>query len=992
VDRFPFCKKKPSLIVERMSTNKKTLIDGDFQVGSSHLIVDTENNYVGFNNATPQNKIDVQIGTRTGTHSTGKPLYVTGVTSTSGAEFVSDDGTAGIGIGSSNIFATETNQNITITPDGTGAVGIKTATPNPSGETFDLWVQGDTKITGNVTVNEIFGDGSGLFNVAGTQWVSSSEDIYFLNNTGSGEGKVGIGKIVPEYKLDILDSDKPTIRVKSTSTGDGDALLILDSSATGESDIDFNHDGVLNWRIRTGDASASGTTFQLNNANDSDVLTIQQNGNVGIGTNSPNVPLEVNKSAGGEMFRLATSTGTIYAGVDANPPWFGTSSDDHLRLVTNGTEKVRIESGGNVGIGTTSPSTRLHVNHDLHLEASSEAWNTTVGKGLYLRYSLTGGQDSAYIQSIDRTNTSLSYPMVFQASSYQFSVGSMGIGVTDPDSKLEVRGNIRASFSDTNHGMFIDAGGTILRDYGGGGAGFHFTNNAIWPTNYLGAYSAGGIDLGSSTYRWNNVYTEALNASGNLTVDGLIYNHNYTEVDINAPAVTSGTWYTSDSSTSWGDPKFNNVYNKYAYADASGTSVYRQYSIPSGMKSAYISHLTWSNGGYVDAYGVQSDGGLVFLRRINTYQAVENNNEGNPDQHDGHTITFAGSGLHTFSAIRFTIKSGRFHLSGLGFTPNLIGTEGTGMVNPGQITGTVNSATTAGSCTGNSATATTAGSCTGNSATATSASTLSTQAFINRVRPYSNSYGKAFSSAALEIREYNLEGATGGTEWERAPRIGFHWSGRVASQILMDSAGTIICATNPGTGYERLRAGPIEALGEFYTNTKMRIQYNNPTINFQDTDHLSSFLHNNSSLLYVLRGNNNATSWTSVNGQWPFIFNMSNNDATCGGNFTAVGNITAYSDIRHKRNIVKIEDSLNKVHKLSGYTYNRKDNGKRFTGLIAQEVQEVLPEAVNEDTKGELSVAYGNMTGLLVEAIKELTAQLNTERERVDVLSKKLGI
>ena len=289
-----------------MSTNKKTLIDGDFQVGSNHFKVDTVNNYVGFNNATPQNKIDVQIGTRTGTHSTGKPLYVTGVTSTSGAEFVSDDGTAGIGIGSSNIFATETNQNITITPDGTGAVGIKTATPNPSGETFDLWVQGDTKITGNVTVNEIFGDGSGLFNVAGTQWVSSSENIYFLNNTGSGEGKVGIGKTVPEYKLDILDSDKPTIRVKSTSTGDGDALLILDSSATGESDIDFNHDGVLNWRIRTGDASASGTTFQLNNANDSDVLTIQQNGNVGIGTNSPNVPLEVNKSAGGEMFRLAT--------------------------------------------------------------------------------------------------------------------------------------------------------------------------------------------------------------------------------------------------------------------------------------------------------------------------------------------------------------------------------------------------------------------------------------------------------------------------------------------------------------------------------------------------------------------------------------------------------------------------------------------------------------------------------------------------------------
>jgi hypothetical protein len=451
VDRFPFCKKKPSLIVERMSTNKKTLIDGDFQVGSNQFKVDTENNYVGFNNATPQNKIDVQIGTRTGTHSTGKPLYVTGVTNTSGAEFVSDDGTAGIGIGSSNIFATETNQNITITPDGTGAVGIKTATPNPSGETFDLWVQGDTKITGNVTVNEIFGDGSGLFNVAGTQWVSSSENIYFLNNTGSGEGKVGIGKTVPEYKLDILDSDKPTIRVKSTSTGDGDALLILDSSATGESDIDFNHDGVLNWRIRTGDASASGTTFQLNNANDSDVLTIQQNGNVGIGTNSPNVPLEVNKSAGGEMFRLATSTGTIYAGADANPPFFGTSSDDHLRLVTNGTEKVRIESGGNVGIGTDTPTYKLDVDGDIKLR----------GQGFI--YTANETSDSAadrYFMRLIKT-LDASYPILCNRT---------------PSGDVAIATGTAAGGGDVERMRFNGGDGTITMDVGRGDV--YFENNS----------------------------------------------------------------------------------------------------------------------------------------------------------------------------------------------------------------------------------------------------------------------------------------------------------------------------------------------------------------------------------------------------------------------------------------------------------------------------------------------------------------------------------
>jgi len=71
--------------------------------------------------------------------------------------------------------------------------------------------------------------------------------------------------------------------------------------------------------------------------------------------------------------------------------------------------------------------------------------------------------------------------------------------------------------------MFIDAGGTILRNYGGNGAGLHFTANRIFPTNYLGAYSAGGIDLGSSSYRWNHIYTEALNASGTVTTGPVLY-------------------------------------------------------------------------------------------------------------------------------------------------------------------------------------------------------------------------------------------------------------------------------------------------------------------------------------------------------------------------------------------------------------------------------------------------------------------------------------
>ena len=104
------------------------------------------------------------------------------------------------------------------------------------------------------------------------------------------------------------------------------------------------------------------------------------------------------------------------------------------------------------------------------------------------------------------------------------------------------------------------------------------------------------------------------------------------------------------------------------------------------------------------------------------------------------------------------------------------------------------------------------------------------------------------------------------------------------------------------------------------------------------------------------------------------------------GSLTATGNVTAYSDIRHKKDIVKLDNALEKVEKLNGYTYTRKDDDKRYTGLIAQEVLEVLPEAVIADEKGEYSLAYGNMAGLFVEAMKEMKSKLDTALARLDAL------
>lgn len=112
------------------------------------------------------------------------------------------------------------------------------------------------------------------------------------------------------------------------------------------------------------------------------------------------------------------------------------------------------------------------------------------------------------------------------------------------------------------------------------------------------------------------------------------------------------------------------------------------------------------------------------------------------------------------------------------------------------------------------------------------------------------------------------------------------------------------------------------------------------------------------------------------------------------GNLVVVGNVTAYgsiSDIRLKENIEIIPDAIEKVQKLEGITFNYKKDGGRSTGLIAQQLQEVLPEAVYkaEDLEGEehLAVKYGNVVGLLVEAIKEQQTQLSAQQEQINQLT-----
>lgn len=99
----------------------------------------------------------------------------------------------------------------------------------------------------------------------------------------------------------------------------------------------------------------------------------------------------------------------------------------------------------------------------------------------------------------------------------------------------------------------------------------------------------------------------------------------------------------------------------------------------------------------------------------------------------------------------------------------------------------------------------------------------------------------------------------------------------------------------------------------------------------------------------------------------------------------ATGDITAFasvSDIAMKENINPIENALDKVMQLGGYTFNYKSNpDQEMTGVMAQEIEKVLPGIVYETFdpvtgKETYAVRHGNLVGLLIEAIKELSAKV----------------
>jgi hypothetical protein len=106
------------------------------------------------------------------------------------------------------------------------------------------------------------------------------------------------------------------------------------------------------------------------------------------------------------------------------------------------------------------------------------------------------------------------------------------------------------------------------------------------------------------------------------------------------------------------------------------------------------------------------------------------------------------------------------------------------------------------------------------------------------------------------------------------------------------------------------------------------------------------------------------------------------------GAITATGDVTAFSDARVKENVETIPNALESVKQMRGVTYNKIGEEKQSIGVIAQELEEVTPQLVHNNEDGMKSVAYGNITAVLIEALKEQQTQIEELKAKLDGLTK----
>jgi hypothetical protein len=141
------------------------------------------------------------------------------------------------------------------------------------------------------------------------------------------------------------------------------------------------------------------------------------------------------------------------------------------------------------------------------------------------------------------------------------------------------------------------------------------------------------------------------------------------------------------------------------------------------------------------------------------------------------------------------------------------------------------------------------------------------------------------------------------------------------------------------------------------------------------TDAASDSITINASEVDTLAAVTSRGATTSTNSTFSGGINLSSSNITNGGLITAT-DFNTTSDMRLKDNITAVQNPLDILAAISGVQFNWKSNGKEAVGVLAQEIEKVLPQIVNTNADGYKAVSYDSLIPILIEAIKELAAKV----------------
>ena len=694
---------------------------------------------------------------------------------------------------------------------------------------------------------------------------------------------------------------------------------------------------------------------------------------------------------------ILKSLGDITYNVDSN----NNGNSSHI-FQESGSELMRIRYDGNVGINTSSPVVRLHV------QGNNIATRTTTTAQSVLRLvrdvvdtAFPSTKDSAVDFMLSRqqtVNNNLPYTRLdirlagtTDSSTPSLDVmsllhnGNVGIGTTNPRDALEVVGNIR--FVEGEDHLMIKPNSSIH------GADFIVGDGVA--TTDTPVMSLNGLYGGKVT----------IQTQGNSVADKTVFDVQGTQGQLFS--------VTDDLSGSI-----------FAVSDISGVPIFDVNSSGVSYFDGNVGIGTSSPAAKLEVQGTNTAGDLALSNSSTTVSSGDTLGKLAFRNYDGsiNFSTFSGevASIRAVAAVDFTGTNGAntdllFYtnsVSPANGSPVSGGSEKMRILANGNVgIGTISPGSTL-----------TLGNATGNVAelrVLRSNSLSNSYGFINTTGGTAQLGGSGdariiSSTGRLLFNSNNTDQISLESNGEYRLKLGSTTTGYEASMDNSNTAYRIFGSRFGGTGKyvaiwsdganENTRFYPTKTI--FYKNVGIGVTGPGEKLTIGDTGNVGMSITDGTHTQYVASiatanayGNGSTVGQLYLRGYDGIGFSGDQGGAThmtlltggdvgigdttpsykldVAGTIRATGDVIAFSDVRVKENIKTIKSSLDKVSRLRGVEFNKIGEDEKSIGVIAQEIEKVIPEVVKTDDEGMKSVAYGNISGLLIEAIKELKAEVD---------------